>query len=102
MHEALKASTAMNWKRALMQGLMEQLVRHFNLNIEWKKTKTRARHLMNSGIDKNRAWMSATNQRGAWWNSGASPMKETFPKRFFDSIGLGSLLDQLHRIQYGS
>jgi len=69
---------------------------------QWKKTKTRVRNLMNRGIDENRAWMSATNQRGAWWNSGASHMNEAFPKRFFDSIGLVSLLDQLHRIKYGS
>ncbi len=69
---------------------------------QWKKTKTRARNLMNRGIDENRAWMSAANQRGAWWNSGASHMNEAFPKRFFDNLGLVSLLNHLQRIQYGS
>ena len=69
---------------------------------QWKKLYTRAMNLMKRGIDENRAWMSATNQRGAWWNSGASHMNEAFPKHFFDSIGLVSLLGQLHRIQCGS
>jgi RNA-directed DNA polymerase len=69
---------------------------------QWKKPYTRAMNLMKRGIDENRAWMSAANQRGAWWNSGASHMNEAFPKRFFDSIGLVSLLGQLHRIQCGS
>ncbi len=58
--------------------------------------------LMKRGIDENRAWMSAANQRGAWWNSGASHMNEAFPKRFFNNLGLMSLIAQLHRIQCGS
>ena len=69
---------------------------------QWKKPKTRARNLMKRGIDENRAWRSAANQRGAWWNSGASHMNEAFPKRFFDNLGLMSLSAQLHRIQFGS
>ncbi|MCW3989210.1 MAG: group II intron reverse transcriptase/maturase [Candidatus Bathyarchaeota archaeon] len=69
---------------------------------QWKKPKTRARNLMKRGIDENRAWMSAANQRGAWWNSGASHMNEAFPKRFFDNLGLVSLIAQLQRFQYGS
>ena len=32
------------------------------------------------------------NGRGRWWNSGASHMNEAFPKRYFDNIGLLSLL----------
>ena len=57
------------------------------------------KHVPGRGIDENRACMSAVNQRGAWWNSGAPHMNEAFPKRFFDNLGLVSLLDQLHQLQ---
>jgi len=69
---------------------------------QWKKPKTRARNLMKRGIDENRVWMSAANQRGAWWNSGASHMNRAYPKKFFDALGLVSLQYQLHHCQYGS
>ncbi|MFZ5451273.1 MAG: group II intron reverse transcriptase/maturase, partial [Thermodesulfobacteriota bacterium] len=48
------------------------------------------------------AWKSATNGRGPWWNSGASHMNAAFPKRFFDDMGLVSLLDYLRRSQGAS
>lgn len=69
---------------------------------QWKKPVTRARNLMKRGINENRAWQSAANQRGPWWNAGASHMNQAFPKSFFDALGLVSLLDQLQRIQCGS
>lgn len=69
---------------------------------QWKKPFTRARNLMKRGIDENRAWQSATNQRGPWWNAGASHMNQAFPKSFFDAVGLLALLDQLRWIQGGS
>ena len=37
--------------------------------------------------------------RGPWWNAGASHMNEAFPKKYFDTLGLVSLLDQVKRIQ---
>lgn len=42
---------------------------------------------------KQRAWRSATNGRGAWWNAGASHMNVAFPKSYFDRLGLVSLVD---------
>ncbi|MGK6948629.1 group II intron maturase-specific domain-containing protein [Citrobacter freundii] len=36
---------------------------------QWKRPYTRARKLMKAGLDEVRAWASACNQRGAWWNS---------------------------------
>lgn len=59
---------------------------------QWKRAWTRARKLMQFGLDEVRAWRSATNGRGPWWNSGASHMNEAFPKRFFDKLGLVLLL----------
>ena len=66
---------------------------------QWKRPYTRAKNLMKRGLGKERAWKSATNGRGPWWNSGASHLNEAFPKRFFDDVGLVSLLDHLHTVQ---
>lgn len=66
---------------------------------QWKRTFTRARKLMQSGLSERRAWQSARNGRGPWWNSGASHMNDAFRKSFFDKLGLISLVDQLHRFQ---
>jgi group II intron reverse transcriptase/maturase len=68
----------------------------------WKKPKTRAKELMKRGLEKLRAWKSAGNGRGPWWNAGASHMNEAFPKSFFDRLGLVSLLDQLRRFQFST
>ena len=66
---------------------------------QWKRPRTRAKKLMAKGIAENRAWQSACNQRGPWWNSGTSHMNQAFPKKYFDQFGLVSLLDQIRRIQ---
>ncbi len=69
---------------------------------QWKRSHTRAKNLMKYGLAEERAWKSATNGRGPWWNSGASHMNQCFPKRFFDRLGLVSLLDQLRKLQCAS
>ena len=69
---------------------------------QWKRVYTRFKNLMKRGLQEERAWRSVTNGRGPWWNSGASHMNEAFPKRFFDELGLVSLLDQQRRFQYVS
>ena len=66
---------------------------------QWKRSYTRAKNLMKRGFSEERAWRSAINGRGPWWNAGASHMNEAFPKRFFDELGLMSLLDYLRLIQ---
>ena len=66
---------------------------------QWKRPYTRAKNLMKAGLTEERAWRSACNQRGPWWNSGASHMNQAFPKSFFDRLGLVSLLDTLRRFQ---
>jgi len=58
---------------------------------QMKRTKTRARKLMERGLEEQRAWMSAGNQRGAWWNAGASHMNEAFPMKYFRELGLVEL-----------
>lgn len=69
---------------------------------QWKRSYTRATNLMKRGLAEDRGWRSATNGRGPWWNSGASHMNEAFPKRFFDDLGLVSLLKQLKILQCAS
>jgi len=66
---------------------------------QWKRPYTRARNLMKAGLMEERAFRSAFNQRGPWWNSGASHMNQAFPKSFFDRLGLVSLLDTRRRLQ---
>ncbi len=43
---------------------------------QWKQVYTRARNLMRLGLGKVRAWQSATNGQGPWWNGGASHMNQ--------------------------
>ena len=65
----------------------------------WKRTITRAKGLRQRGLDEVRAWESATNGRGPWWNAGASHMHAAFPKSYFDRCELLSLQDQRLRLQ---
>ena len=58
---------------------------------QWKRGWTRFKRLRARGLDEVRAWKSAMNGRGSWWNSGASHMNEAFPKSYFDRLGLISL-----------
>jgi group II intron reverse transcriptase/maturase len=63
----------------------------------WKRNYTRAKNLMRAGLSELRAWLSATNGHGPWWNGGASHMNEAYPKSCFDRMGLVSLLDSQRR-----
>jgi RNA-directed DNA polymerase len=68
----------------------------------WRQCKrpyARAKMLQKRGLTEERAWRSATNGRGAWWNAGASHMNAAFPKSFFDHMGLVSLVDTYRRFQ---
>jgi RNA-directed DNA polymerase len=66
---------------------------------QWKRPYRRARNLMQRGLTRERAWHSATNGRGPWWNAGASHMNAAFPKSWFDHLELVSLLDTVQRLQ---
>ncbi len=69
---------------------------------QWKRSFTLARNLIRRGLTEQRAWRSARNGRGPWWNLGASNMHDAFRKSFFDNLGLVSLLDHLRRFQCAS
>ncbi|MDN7671795.1 hypothetical protein QZM22_08690 [Burkholderia oklahomensis] len=55
--------------------------------------------LRRQGLAEDRAWRSARNGQGPWWNAGASHMSAAFAKRFFDAMGLVALLDTQRRLQ---
>lgn len=67
---------------------------------QWKRPWTRARRLMKRGLDRQRAWQSAMNGRGPWWNAGASHMHAVYTKSDFDRMGLISLLDTMLNVSY--
>jgi group II intron reverse transcriptase/maturase len=64
---------------------------------QWKRVSTRAQHLIGAGLSPERAWQSATNGHGPWWNGGSSHMNAAYPKSWFDRAGLVSLLDTQRR-----
>ena len=59
---------------------------------QWKKPRTRAKRLMERGIEQTRAYTSAFNGHGPWWNAGASHMNTAVPVKWFAKQGLVSLL----------
>jgi RNA-directed DNA polymerase len=66
---------------------------------QWKKPITRARKLMERGVERVRAFTSAYNGRGPWWNAGASHMNQAIPAKWLAQQGLLSLLDEQRRLQ---
>lgn len=85
----------------ILQELDGWLRRHLRKILwrQWKRTFTRAKMLMRLGLDEKRAWNSAQNGRGAWWNAGASHMNQALPKKRFDRLGLVSLVDYNHQLK---
>ncbi len=67
---------------------------------QWKHPATRNRRLQQRGLNAHRAWKSASNGRGPWWNAGASHMNAAYPKASFDTLGLVSLRDTRQRFQF--
>jgi RNA-directed DNA polymerase len=66
---------------------------------QWKKPWTRRKRLINAGLSEERAVMSAFNGRGSRWSSGASHMNDACRKKFFDGMGLISMLDELYKFR---
>lgn len=62
---------------------------------QWKRPWTRKIRLMHRGLPEIQAVRSSFNQRGPWWNAGAPHMSFAYPKKFFDHIGLVSMIDIL-------
>ena len=69
---------------------------------QWKHPRTRKRKLMQRGIDEHRAWKSAGNDRGPWWNAGASHMNQACPTSYLRKLGLTPIGEQLNRLAHAS
>lgn len=65
---------------------------------QWKRPKTRMKRMMALGLPKHRAWKSANNGRGPWWNAGASHMSHSLPTRCLSELGLLSLQNERLRL----
>ena len=93
------------FRLAEVRGIFEELdswIRRKLRGILWrqmKRTYTRAKRLMKAGLEERRAFRSAGNGRGPWWNAGASHMNEAFKNIYFDQLGLISLLKELKQLQ---
>jgi RNA-directed DNA polymerase len=62
---------------------------------QMKRAGTRGKRLIKLGLDEVRAWVSATNGRGPWWNAGASHMNHAYPITYFNKLGLVNLMTKL-------
>ncbi len=78
----------------LLDGWIRRKLRCL-LWIQWKRPKRRYLNLIKRGLDVETARHSAGNGHGSWWNAGASHMNKAFPKKYFSSCGLVSLLDMI-------
>jgi RNA-directed DNA polymerase len=93
------------FKLAEVKGVFEELDQWIRRKMrcirwrQWKRPRTRLKRLRQCGLDEERARKSAYNGRGPWWNAGASHMNQAFPKKYFDKLGLVSLLHRLKWLQ---
>ncbi len=65
---------------------------------QWKRPWTRAKKMIQRGIARQRAWYSASNGRGPWWNAGASHMNQAVPTRYLRQLGLVSFIEESRRL----
>ena len=85
--------------RGFAEELDQWLRRHLRCILwrQWKRPWRRFQMLVKMGLSEERAVRSAFNQRGAWFNAGASHMNQALPKRYFDQFGLICMLQKLQR-----
>lgn len=81
------------WIRRRLRGLIWR---------QWKRPRTRRRKLQALGLDAHRAWKSAGNGRGPWWNAGALHLRHALPNRCFAQQGLVSILDTVRGLSRSS
>lgn len=65
---------------------------------QMKKPWTRAKTLMNRGVEKNSAWRTAKSRKGAWRNAKTAAMSKAFTNEYFSSMGHISLLQEKIRL----
>jgi len=86
------------YRKAMTYGIFEDLDGWLRRKLRcliwrrWKRSHTRARRLIALGFTEVKAWQSACNGRGPWWNAGSSHMNAAYPAATFQRLGLVSLL----------
>jgi len=77
---------------------LDKWIRRRLRKVIWQQLKrnwTRFKAMLKRGLSEERAAQSCFNQRGAWWNAGASHMNMAYQTKYFEKIGLLSL-QKLH------
>ena len=67
--------------------------------LQWKRVFTRAMNLMRLGLSEERAWNTAQNGRGSWWNAGSQYLNRALPVRLFARSGLISLVSYHYQLK---
>jgi RNA-directed DNA polymerase len=110
LRETVKALTLLlrGWvayfKLSQVRGVFEELDKWIRRKLrcilwrQWKKPMTRAKKLIERGIERARAYTSANNSRGPWWSAGASHMNAAIPARWLMQQGLVSLIQEHQRL----
>lgn len=62
---------------------------------QWKRPWTRRGKLIQLGVPELNAVRTAFNKHGPWFTSGLATMNAALPKKFFDQLGLVSMVDYL-------
>ena len=93
------------FRHADVKGVFEKLdawIRRHLRKILWRQWKgPRRRELMlrRLGLTPERAWRSATNGRGPWWNAGASHLNQALTAKRLARAGLVPLMAQYHQLK---
>jgi hypothetical protein len=86
------------FRLAQVKGIFEELDQWIRRKLryvlwrQWKKPWTRARKMMSFGLEQERAYHSAFNGRGPWWNAEAFHMNACVTAGWLHRQGLVSLL----------
>jgi RNA-directed DNA polymerase len=86
--------------KGLFEGLDQWIRRKLRCILwrQWKRPRTRARKLIERGVERQRAFTSAFNGRGPWWNAGAAHMHAAVPVQWLHQQGLLSLQAEHQRL----
>jgi group II intron reverse transcriptase/maturase len=66
---------------------------------QWKRARTRVRHLRALGLEPEFARWGSGFGRGPWWNAGSQAMNYALPPAYFMRKGLVSLMGAHQRLQ---
>jgi len=88
----LKQLTKQLLERAMQAEMTEHLGIASDLFYRWRREYRSKEGLAfpdcpYAFVYEERAWLSASNQRGGGWNSGVSHMNDAFRRFFFDNLG---------------